>query len=117
MPKQPKKEGRGIYPTYSWGKLDHDPIIDVLRARQKQLGYSNTRIQGVSRVSASTIANWGVKTRRPQFSTIAAVAGALDGRVTIAWAEDLEETSKPVKAFEPTTFGKRGALKVVGGKG
>lgn len=117
MPKQVKKEGRGIYPTYTWGKLDHDPIIDILRARSRKLGYSNMKIQGISRVSVSTLSSWWKeKTKRPQFSTIAAVAGALDGSVTISWAG---ETAVPIKAFEPTSFARKPqgrTLRVVGGR-
>jgi transcriptional regulator with XRE-family HTH domain len=65
-----------LYRTYSF--LDKDPIIDIMRTLAQDSPYSNAQISDASGVSKATLSNWfnGV-TRKPQYCTIAAVAGAL----------------------------------------
>lgn len=73
-----------VYQTYSFTKKD--PAIDRLRtAIQDQLGSTNQkvlkRIHEASNVSIAAMNGWfGGKTRRPQYATMAAVAGAIGGR-------------------------------------
>ena len=65
-----------IYRTYSF--QDKDPIIDVMRTLVDDSQKSFGDISADSNVSKTTLYNWfHGKTKRPQFCTIAAVAGAL----------------------------------------
>lgn len=67
-----------VYRTYAFKPTAKDPIIDKLRTLIEDKGASYAHIHENSGVSTSTLYNWfNGKTRRPQFSTIAAVAGAL----------------------------------------
>jgi DNA-binding phage protein len=71
-----------VYRTYSF--TDKDPIIDVMRTLVQDTNYSFGMISDDSGVSTQTLYNWfHGKTRRPQFCTIAAVAGALGKSVGI----------------------------------
>ena len=75
--KTPKLHDRvPLYRTYSF--LDKDPIIDIMRTLAQDANRSYSEISDESGVSQSTLYNWFLgRTRRPQFCTVAAVAGAL----------------------------------------
>lgn len=79
MPKKATKEDKHrvpIYRTYMFE--DKDPIIDVMRTLAQDSKRSFKEISTDSGVSTTTLYNWfHGKTRRPQFCTIAAVAGSL----------------------------------------
>lgn len=63
-----------LYRTYSF--IDKDPIIDVMRTLAQDSHKSYREISDESGVSSTTLRNWDLgKTRRPQFCTVAAVAG------------------------------------------
>lgn len=65
-----------IYRTYSF--RDKDPIIDVMRTLVDDSSISYKDISDDCGVSTTTLYNWFQgTTKRPQFCTIAAVAGAL----------------------------------------
>lgn len=65
-----------IYRTYMF--QDKDPIIDMMRTLADDSSRPYSDISNESGVSKTTLYNWfHGKTRRPQFCTIAAVAGAL----------------------------------------
>jgi transcriptional regulator with XRE-family HTH domain len=64
------------YKTYSF--RDKDPAIDKLRTAIKDSGESYSEIAARSGLSATTLNGWfNGATRRPQFATLAAAAGAL----------------------------------------
>ena len=65
------------YTTYPF--VDSDPIMDVLTSVQERQGVSTKDVSKISKVSASTLNNWkNGRTKRPQFATVAAAAGALN---------------------------------------
>jgi transcriptional regulator with XRE-family HTH domain len=65
-----------VYKTYSF--KTKDPAIDKLRTKIQDAGESYNDISVKSGVSVGTLNNWfNGGTRRPQFATLAAVAGAL----------------------------------------
>lgn len=65
-----------IYRTYSF--VDKDPIIDVMRTLVHDSKLTHKEINERCGVSRATLGNWfNGKTRRPQFCTIAAVAGSM----------------------------------------
>jgi len=71
-----KKVYASTYRTYSF--VDKDPIIDIMRTLAQDSKRSYLEISDTSGVSTTTLYNWfHGATRRPQFCTIAAVAGAL----------------------------------------
>jgi len=53
---------------------DRDPILDYVIGLQDRLKLSNTAIAKAGGASASTLAAWRTKTRKPQFATVAASA-------------------------------------------
>lgn len=66
----------GVYKSYSF--KNKDPAIDKLRTKIKDAGASYQELSDSSGVSVGTLNNWfNGGTRRPQFATLAAVAGAL----------------------------------------
>ena len=73
---------RGLYTSYLF--RDKDPVIDVMRGVVEDANMSYQDVRDESGVSKSTIRNWfHGKTRRPQFATVAAVAGACGAGVNI----------------------------------
>lgn len=71
------------YKTYSF--KDKDPAIDKLRTKIADSEMSHAEVSKVSGVSAGTLNNWfNGGTRRPQFATLAAVAGALNHEWVLA---------------------------------
>jgi transcriptional regulator with XRE-family HTH domain len=77
-----KRKGRGIITYRSYSFTQKDPIIDKMRTMVKDSGNSYSEIHEESGVSVSTLHNWFEgNTKRPVFSTIAAVAGALGKEV------------------------------------
>lgn len=76
MPVKKKVNGFTKYTTYNWS--DHDPIIDVLDTARQSAKMTTAKITEKSRVAPTTMTNWwSRKTKRPQMSTVAAVAVAL----------------------------------------
>ena len=76
MAKKAKTNGMMRYTTYNF--TDHDPILDWVDMVKKDSQMSVSEIVAKSRVSGSTIRNWiNRNTKRPQFSTVAAVAAAM----------------------------------------
>jgi transcriptional regulator with XRE-family HTH domain len=70
-----------LYKTYMF--KDKDPVIDRLRTMVADDGSKYSEISNASGVSYSTLHNWfDGATRRPQYATIAAVAGALGYEMT-----------------------------------
>jgi transcriptional regulator with XRE-family HTH domain len=68
-----------FYRSYNF--KDKDPVIDILRTRLQELGWTYGDLSEVSDVSATTLWNWFEgKTRRPQHATIMAVANAMGAR-------------------------------------
>lgn len=70
------------YTTYVFRAKEQDPVVDKLRTLYEEAGSPPlTRVSGGTRLSVSTLANWGVnrrttwKTRKPQHATVAAFAG------------------------------------------
>jgi transcriptional regulator with XRE-family HTH domain len=58
--------------------IDKDPVIDVIRTKVQDSKQKVAHVAHDSGVSPTTLGNWfGGKTKRPQFATVAAVAGAL----------------------------------------
>jgi transcriptional regulator with XRE-family HTH domain len=63
---------------------DKDPVIDKIHTMMEDTGVTSySRCHELSGVSASTVHNWiEGDTKRPQYATIAAVAGALGYEAT-----------------------------------
>lgn len=81
----------GIYPAYLF--KDHDPILDRLDTLYELTGTKLTRVAELSRVSIGTLINWrSRRTKRPQFSTVAAVVRAIGGTIEIRYRDRLIET-------------------------
>lgn len=76
------KSNRGVLKTYkSYNFVEKDPIIDALRTCFSEAKTTYAAVGRDSGVSVGTLQNWfGGKTRRPQFSTVAAVAISLGKR-------------------------------------
>lgn len=75
-PNKAKRKRRQGYHTYSFKEVD--PVIDVIAQAMKLSNQTHREIASASGVSPTTLSNWkSHRTRRPQFCTIAAVAGAL----------------------------------------
>lgn len=71
-----KARKRQGYATYRF--KDVDPVINVITQAMKLSNQTHRQIASASGVSPTTLSNWKAhRTRRPQFCTIAAVAGAL----------------------------------------
>jgi len=66
-----------LYKAYIF-KGDKDPVIDRIHTMMEDEGVDYTKTAELSGVSYSTVRNWiEGDTKRPQYATIAAVAGAL----------------------------------------
>lgn len=76
MAKNGKRGALRLYKSYSF--IDKDPVIDAVRTARSDAKASYTELSINSGVSVTTLRNWEHgKTRRPQFSTVSAVARAL----------------------------------------
>lgn len=81
MLSRPEKANRGSLRVYkSYNFVDKDPVIDYCRTKvftesaDKQYGGGPAKVARDSGVSPATLYNWFKgKTKRPQFSTVAAV--------------------------------------------
>lgn len=74
-----KANGHVTYKSYLW--VEKDPIIDALRTAVSDSRKSYSEIHQASGVTVGTLNNWFYRnTRRPQFSTVAAVALACGKR-------------------------------------
>ena len=81
MARKPKGNSGSLKLYTSYNFVDKDPVIDKMRTLVKREGFSYGEISGKSGVSASTMHNWFEgKTKRPQYATVMAVAGALGYR-------------------------------------
>jgi transcriptional regulator with XRE-family HTH domain len=71
-----------MYKSYSW-KGDKDPVIDKIHTMLNDTGANYGEAAKLSGVGRSTIVHWiEGKTMRPNYCTIAAVAGALGYEAT-----------------------------------
>lgn len=71
MAKSAKKRGFATYRSYLW--RDKDPIIDVLRTAVSDSRLTYGQIHDEGGPTAATLRSWfSGKTRRPQFTTVAA---------------------------------------------
>lgn len=71
-----------LYKSYNF--VDKDPVIDRLRGAVQDSGKSFADIEGDGGPSATTLYNWfNGKTKRPQFSTIAACMYGVGGKVAL----------------------------------
>jgi len=67
-----------LYRAYSFKQTEKDPVIHKIHTMLDDAGVSYHKAAQMSGVSASCISAWiEGETRRPQYATIAAVAGAL----------------------------------------
>ncbi|RPH76017.1 XRE family transcriptional regulator [bacterium] len=74
-----KKSRLPLYSAYVFRGDEKDPIIDTVHTWLDDAGLNYAQASERSGVSASTLYQWiEGKTKRPQFCTVAAVAGALD---------------------------------------
>ncbi len=74
---------RGFVSYKSYMFRSKDPVIDALRTAVSDAKVKYSQLNRDSGVSSTTIHNWfHGRTKRPQFATVAAVAGAL-GKHTI----------------------------------
>lgn len=65
-----------VYRTYSF--VDEDPILGIMLSLVDDSKLSISEVNERTNVSKTTLYNWRQrKTKRPQFCTIAAVAGAV----------------------------------------
>jgi len=75
------KKVRGFITYKSYSFRDKDPIIDALRTAVSDSRKSYTKLHTDSGVSVAAIRGWFTgKTKRPQFTTVAAVALACGKR-------------------------------------
>jgi transcriptional regulator with XRE-family HTH domain len=73
-----KKSRLPLYSAYVFRGDQKDPIIDTVHTWLDDAGVNYAQASERSGVSASTLYQWiEGKTKRPQYCTIAAVAGAL----------------------------------------
>jgi transcriptional regulator with XRE-family HTH domain len=83
-----------LYKSYVF--IDKDPVIDVVRTAMQDAKARPAVVARDSGVSPTTLGNWfHGRTRRPQFATVAAVAGALGKPIRFGNREVLPEPSKP----------------------
>jgi transcriptional regulator with XRE-family HTH domain len=67
-----------LYGYYKFKSGDKDPIIDTVHTWLDDSGLSYGKAAELSGLGSSTIYNWiEGKTKKPQYCTIAALAGAL----------------------------------------
>lgn len=77
-----KQRAPATYRTYSFA--DEDPILGVMLTLVDDSQLSVKEINERTNVSVTTIYNWKKrKTKRPQFCTIAAVAGAMGKAIAL----------------------------------
>ena len=75
------KKARGFVTYKSYLFRDKDPVIDALRTAVSDSQKTYRKVHDDSGVSIGTLHNWfNGKTRRPQFTTVAAVALACGKR-------------------------------------
>src|SRR5262245_24513159 len=79
MTTQAKKQKRlKLYSAYAFGRDEKDPVIDRIHTMLEDEGLSYGKAAEISGLSYATIYNWVEgSTRRPQYCTVAALAGSL----------------------------------------
>jgi transcriptional regulator with XRE-family HTH domain len=86
-----------LYRSYVF--IDKDPVIDVIRTAMQDAKVKPAKVARDSGVSPTTLGNWfHGPTRRPQFSTVAAVANALGKPIRFGGQEVTPSPSKPAMA-------------------
>jgi transcriptional regulator with XRE-family HTH domain len=108
MLKKRKSNGHGALHLYrSYVFKDKDPVIDRMRTIVSDEHLSYAEIGTLSSVSAGTLHNWfHGETKKPQFATIAAVAGALGYKTEFVRDKDVDfqrELAKARKEIEKSS--------------